>query len=613
MPRGFLVKRNRKACGSYRIPCEDSGSAQDFAIINVLAPYSPMVPTCSEGTDREKQPPAEDAPQQVPSDAPPLKAGGGLENAWISLPYSPVQPVGLEMKKTFFKRYLSSPATAESFPVSAAFSSMEKLISQHHNPFLTPQDTKLHAKEAPRSTKVPSKKHKASRKLHFTDEVTTSPVLGLKIKAEEPSVTARCPLGKRPPLGEFICQLCKEQYPDPFALAQHKCSRIVRVEYRCPECDKVFSCPANLASHRRWHKPRAMGGEVGKKVQMPLEGKENSNGRGAAISLIQHQQSVDSSRGQQHQSVDSSRGQNHQSMDSSRGQHHQSMDSSRVQHHQSMDSSRVQHHQSMDSSRVQHHQSMDSSRVQHHQSVDSSRGQNHQSVDSSRGQNHQSMDSSKVQHHQNVDSSRVQHHQSMDSSRVQHHQNMDSSRVQNHQSMDSSRGQNHQSMDSSRGHNHQNVDSSLTTTLLRTPSREDSHPPGSQPTPEESNEEEAFHCPYCHKRFRRHAYLRKHLITHQPYSPIDRGQLTYPCALCGVHFPSMDIRDKHRLWHAVREELLLPLEEALVAEGGQQIFPCELCPTAFFSSPGLTLHISKCHSAESRQDRSAPIPLGPGC
>ncbi|XP_069807170.1 insulinoma-associated protein 2 [Dendropsophus ebraccatus] len=467
MPRGFLVKRNRRHCGSYRIPCEDNGPSQSLptpSALDTLVPYNSfMSSSAGDGKEEQAPTPPEDPPRSS-KEISPRKTSGGLEHMghWNQLlPYSPVQPVGMDVKKTFFKHYISSPATAESFPVAASMTSMEKLLAHHaHNPFLTPE-SKIHANLCNKTTKPAIKKHKASRKLHFTDEVTTSPVLGLKIKAEEPDAKARSPLVKRPPLGEFICQLCKEQYPDPFALAQHKCSRIVRVEYRCPECDKIFSCPANLASHRRWHKPRTLGneGQVGKKIPLLLEGKENSSAGSAPLSLVEQ-----------------------------------------------------------------------SPRLQHQHSVDSSKDQ-----------------------HLHPGNSSFQ-------------------------------------------------------------SREDPQTPSSQA--EEEEEEEAFHCPYCHKRFRRHAYLRKHLLTHQPYGPMERGgggggQLTYPCTLCGVHFPSMDIRDKHRLWHAVREELLLPLEEALVAEGGQQIFPCEFCPTAFFSSPGLSLHMNKCHSSESRADLA--LPLRPGC
>lgn len=67
-------------------------------------------------------------------------------------------------------------------------------------------------------------------------------------------------------LGPYLCRLCGVQYTDAFALARHRCRCIVHVRYSCPECDKVFQCPANLASHRRWH---GTGGSAGK---MPVSG-----------------------------------------------------------------------------------------------------------------------------------------------------------------------------------------------------------------------------------------------------------------------------------------------------------------------------------------------------
>lgn len=126
------------------------------------------------------------------------------------------------------------------------------------------------------STPTSTKKNKATRKLNF-DEDNSSPVSGTIIRELGPDETLVVRKGDIDPafnvveiteeakaelakienhIGDYVCRLCRELYEDAFGLAQHRCSRIVHVEYRCPECDKVFNCPANLASHRRWHKPR---------------------------------------------------------------------------------------------------------------------------------------------------------------------------------------------------------------------------------------------------------------------------------------------------------------------------------------------------------------------
>ena len=136
-------------------------------------------------------------------------------------------------------------------------------------------DGELHLASKPKT----SKKTKAIRRIQFEEADKRSPVSGTIIKEfsdsddegikvttgdidsslnfVEATPEARAELDKIDnKIGDYDCQLCKEHYDDAFQLAQHRCSRIVHVEYRCPECDKVFNCPANLASHRRWHKPR---------------------------------------------------------------------------------------------------------------------------------------------------------------------------------------------------------------------------------------------------------------------------------------------------------------------------------------------------------------------
>lgn len=289
MPRGFLVKRSKRASGgSYRIrhECVEMQKS-DLHELKSVTPRDLSRAPCTDATAART---LHAQPPEYSTLAPGQPAFlGTINNDYNDdddddddeddkgvkeVSPRPAVPLSACLKRSPFPRCLSSPAAAESFPVS----SIERLLlSSHADMKFAPYPLPFQQNLKPETkSKPPVRKPKAARKLTFEDEVTTSPVLGLRIKKESPE-TAPLPRGKKP-LGEFICQLCKEEYPDPFSLAQHRCSRIVRVEYRCPECDKVFSCPANLASHRRWHKPRDS--LDGKKSQAPektsLEGKENA-------------------------------------------------------------------------------------------------------------------------------------------------------------------------------------------------------------------------------------------------------------------------------------------------------------------------------------------------
>uniref|UniRef100_A0A2K5CEW5 Insulinoma-associated protein 1 n=1 Tax=Aotus nancymaae TaxID=37293 RepID=A0A2K5CEW5_AOTNA len=288
MPRGFLVKRSKKSTPvSYRVRGGEDGDR-------------PRRPTRAQGRCRRPRPMQRSPPRSPAAPGPPPPPPGpraahfGNPEAAHPAPlYSPTRPVSREHEKhKYFERSfnLGSPVSAESFPTPAAllgggggggasgaggggtcggdallfappssrWAARSPGAEAARGPGPRPPPTAAATAEPPaKAAKAPgAKKPKAIRKLHFEDEVTTSPVLGLKIKEGPVEAPRGRAGGAARPLGEFICQLCKEEYADPFALAQHKCSRIVRVEYRCPECAKVFSCPANLASHRRWHKPR---------------------------------------------------------------------------------------------------------------------------------------------------------------------------------------------------------------------------------------------------------------------------------------------------------------------------------------------------------------------
>ncbi|CAL8299681.1 unnamed protein product [Boreogadus saida] len=282
MPKGFLVKRNRKSAHvSYRTRSEED-DIQDHphpAAFPSIHGADSFLPVSVVASLPYRAAPSPDLAADAP--VPRLEKPGQFGNpeAVYQALYSPTRPVSKDHERGYFERSfnLGSPISAESFPTPASLSNIDHVLfapvdlkigtSNSNRSGTTSSSTVPTARaatkrpasdHAERKAKPSSKKPKAIRKLNFEDEMTTSPVLGLKIKEGPLETKPRSQsAGGNKPLGEFVCQLCKEAYADPFSLAQHKCSRIVRVEYRCPECDKMFSCPANLASHRRWHKPRA--------------------------------------------------------------------------------------------------------------------------------------------------------------------------------------------------------------------------------------------------------------------------------------------------------------------------------------------------------------------
>uniref|UniRef100_A0A8C5DP03 Insulinoma-associated protein 2-like n=1 Tax=Gouania willdenowi TaxID=441366 RepID=A0A8C5DP03_GOUWI len=468
MPRGFLVKRHRRGAASYRTRSDSEpdrstgdGSVADSSLslprlsdgefpvtredtAGVRDAWSPHVESALEA-EAEQRAQLPEAEVESWSPAGDFSRFFPPHELMMTGSCSPVNPVGtsrlaqdgggpqppelpdLPFHLSFTPASVTDYTTTYGHEPSPAHVSLfapltvmnQKQLHAARSHALMEAEQRVNGNRIPKGTAGNApKKLKVNRKLNFEDEVTTSPVLGLRIKKESPEQRRRRekPSGTgNQPLGEFICQLCKEQYRDPFSLAQHKCSRIVRVEYRCPECDKVFSCPANLASHRRWHKPRPVSGQTAGEVPP------------------------------------------------------------------------------------------------------------HKSPSLKGARDH-------VQH------GRSPHVRAADS------------------------------------------------------------PP--------SGHEEVYDCRYCGKKFRRQAYLKKHLSAHES-SASAQSRAVFLCHLCGARFPSVEIRDKHRLWHA---ELLAEtlgggaVFHALTGEREQQqIFTCKHCPSTFFSSPGLTKHVQKSHPSEERQ------------
>ncbi|KAH8298645.1 hypothetical protein KR018_005742 [Drosophila ironensis] len=212
-------------------------------------------------------------------------------------PAMPVKPPTPPQSPTS-KRKLSCDSDAEQQPQPAKMAKKEEKEEEEEEEAASVEVEATPAKpikvtdSAPKTSKASASsgkpsRNKATRKLKF-DEETSSPVSGTIIRPLEDITdgTMQYSNGDIDPkyniveiteetkaelaaiknvIGDYVCRLCKIKFEDAFGLARHRCACIVLLEYRCPECGKQFNCPANLASHRRWHKPRKEAGTSSKK------------------------------------------------------------------------------------------------------------------------------------------------------------------------------------------------------------------------------------------------------------------------------------------------------------------------------------------------------------
>ena len=310
MPKGFLVKRQKhgSSYASWRArhnseedrTTSDSGSEPDAVdLVSYRAPHpvgspdlalhypigSPDSGYPTSPLSLTLRPPELDTGRSTrPCSSPVTIKPDVVSSERYVVPLSPVSPPDSPSPPTAPTTGYTSPFYYAAFDRLSVSSPVGKLspvsllsTTPTSNPG-SPSKKRLAEGRPEEEQKAKSpKKSKAARRIAFNED-NSSPVSGTIIRDAvegddgarivvgdiEPSLNlvevtpeARAELAKiENKLGEYVCRLCREVYGDAFQLAQHKCSRIVHVEYRCPECDKVFNCPANLASHRRWHKPR---------------------------------------------------------------------------------------------------------------------------------------------------------------------------------------------------------------------------------------------------------------------------------------------------------------------------------------------------------------------